>query len=42
MMCDFIARTNWSNIGSNYFVNAIIIFNLSYYTNITRPIWPSG
>ncbi len=35
MMCDFIARTNWSNIKSNYFVHAIIIFDLSYYTNIT-------
>ncbi len=35
MMCDFDARTNWSNIKSNYFVNTIIIFNLSYYTNIT-------
>jgi hypothetical protein len=34
-MCDFVARTNWSNIESNYFVNTIIIFNLSYYTNIT-------
>jgi hypothetical protein len=35
MMGDFIARTNWSNIESIYFMNAIIIFNLSYYTNIT-------
>ncbi len=35
MMCDFVARTNWSNIKSNYFVNTIINFNLSYYTNIT-------
>jgi hypothetical protein len=35
MMCDFIARTNWSNIESNYFVDTIIIFDLSYYTNIT-------
>ncbi len=35
MMEDFIARTNWLNIKSNYFVNTIIIFNLSYYTNIT-------
>ncbi len=34
MMCDFIARTNWSNIESNYFVDTIIIFNLSYYTNV--------
>ncbi len=35
MMCDFVTRTNWSNIESNYFVNTIIIFNLSYYTNIS-------
>jgi hypothetical protein len=34
-MCDFIARTNWSNIKSNYFVHTIIIFDLSYYTNVT-------
>ncbi len=34
-MCDFIARTNWSNIESSYFVDTILIFNLSYYTNIT-------
>jgi hypothetical protein len=34
MMCDFVARTNRSNIKSNYFVNTIIIFNLYYYTNI--------
>ncbi len=34
-MCDIIARTNWLNIESNYFVHTIIIFNLSYYTNIT-------
>ncbi len=34
-MHDFIARTNWSNIESNYFVDTIIIFDLSYYTNIT-------
>ncbi len=34
MMCDFIARTNWSNIESNYFVHTIIIIDLSYYTNI--------
>jgi hypothetical protein len=33
-MCDFIARTNWSSIKSNYFVDTIIIFDLSYYTNI--------
>ncbi len=33
-MCDFVARTNWSNIESNYFVDTIIIFNLSYYTDI--------
>ncbi len=35
MICDFIARTNWSNIESNYFVDTIIIFDLSYYMNIT-------
>ncbi len=34
MMCDFIARTNWSNIESNYFVDTIIIFDFSYDTNI--------
>ncbi len=33
MMCDFVARTYWSNIKSNYFMDTIIIFNLSYYTN---------
>jgi hypothetical protein len=33
-MCDFVAITNWSNIKSNCFVDTIIIFNLSYYTNI--------
>ncbi len=35
MMCDFIARTNSSNIKSNYLMDTIIIFDLSYYTNIT-------
>ncbi len=34
MMCHFVARTNWPIIKSNYFVNIIIIFNFSYYTNI--------
>ncbi len=34
-MCDFVARTNWSNIEINYFVDTIIIFDLSYYMNIT-------
>ncbi len=34
MMCDFIARTKWSNVESNYFVDTIIIFDLFYYTNI--------
>ncbi len=34
MICDFVARTNRSNIKSNYFVNTVIIFNLSYYTNV--------
>ncbi len=38
MMCDFIARTNWSKIESNYFVNTIIIFNLSYYMNIMSTV----
>jgi hypothetical protein len=33
-MCDFIARTNWSNIESNYFVDTIIIFDRSFYTNV--------
>jgi hypothetical protein len=32
-MCDFVARTNWLNIKSNYFVDTILIFDLSYYTN---------
>ncbi len=35
MMCDFIARTNWLNMKSNYFVDTIKIFDLSYYTDIT-------
>ncbi len=35
MICDFVARTNWLNIESNYVVDTILIFNLSYYTNIT-------
>ncbi len=35
MMCDFVARTSWSNIKSNYFVDTMIIFDLSYHTNIT-------
>ncbi len=38
MMCDFIARTNWSNNKSNYFVHTIIIFHLSYYTNIMMTV----
>ncbi len=38
MMCDFIARTNWSNIASNYFMHTIIIFDLSYYTNIMMTV----
>ncbi len=33
-MCDFVVRTNWSNTKSNYFVDTIVTFNLSYYTNI--------
>ncbi len=35
MMCYFIARTNWSNIESNYFMHSIIVRNLPYYTNVT-------
>jgi hypothetical protein len=35
MMCDFVSRTNWLKIESNYFVDTVIIFDLSYYTNIT-------
>ncbi len=38
MMCDFIARTKWSNIESNYFVHTIIIFDLFYYTNILMTV----
>jgi hypothetical protein len=34
VMCDFIARTNWSNMECYYFVDTIIIFDHSYYTNI--------
>jgi hypothetical protein len=37
-MCDFVARTNWSNIKNNYFVNTITIFSCSYHTNITITI----
>jgi hypothetical protein len=33
-MCNFIARTNWWNIESNYFVHTIIVFDLPYYTNV--------
>ncbi len=35
MMCNFVARTNRSNIKSNYFVHTIIVFDLPYYTNVT-------
>jgi hypothetical protein len=38
MMCDFIARTNWSNIEINYFVHSIIIFDLSNYINIMMTV----
>ncbi len=38
MMCNFVARTNWSNIKSNYFMHLIIVFNLPYYTNVTNTI----
>ncbi len=44
-MCDFIARTNWLNIKSNYFLNTIIIFDLSYLKNIKGAIgysWLEG
>ncbi len=34
VMCDFIARTNWSNMESYYFMDTIIIFDHSYYLNI--------
>ncbi len=33
-MCNFVARTNWSNIESNYFMHTIIVFNLPYDTNV--------
>ncbi len=35
MMCNFIARTNWSIIESNYFMYPIIVLNHPYYTNVT-------
>ncbi len=35
MMCYFVARTNWSNVKSNYFMHPIIVLNLPYYTNVT-------
>ncbi len=38
MMCYFVARTNWSNIESNYFMHSIIVLNLPYYTNVTTTI----
>ncbi len=34
-MCNFVARTNRWNIESNYFVHTIIVFDLSYYRNVT-------
>jgi hypothetical protein len=34
-MCNFIARTNRSNIESNYFIHTIIVFDLPNYTNVT-------
>ncbi len=34
MLCNFVARTNWSNIESNYFMHTIIVFNLPYDTNV--------
>ncbi len=45
MMCNFIARTNWLKVESNYLVDTIIIFNLSYYMNINGAIgftWLDG
>ncbi len=33
-MCNFVARTNWSNIESNYFMHSIIVLNLPYYMNV--------
>ncbi len=33
-MCYFIARTNWLNIKSNYFMHSIIVCNLPYYTDV--------
>ncbi len=38
MMCNFVARTNWSNIKSNYFMHTTIVFNLPYDTNLTITI----
>jgi hypothetical protein len=35
MMFGFVTSINWSNTKNNYFVNTIVIFNLSYYTNVT-------
>ena len=34
MMCNFVTRTNQSNIKSNYFVYTVIVFDLPYYTNV--------
>jgi hypothetical protein len=34
-MCNFVARTNRSNIESNYFLYTIIVFDLPNYTNVT-------
>jgi hypothetical protein len=34
MMCYFVARTNWLNIKSNYFMHSIIVLNLPYNTNV--------
>ncbi len=38
MMCNFVARTNWSNIKNNYFMHSIIVLNRTYYTNVTITI----
>ncbi len=38
MMCNFVARTNRSNIESNYFMHTIIVFDLPNYTNVTNTV----
>ncbi len=34
MMCYFVARTNWSNTKSNYFMHSILVLNHPYYRNV--------